>query len=125
MIPPSHQLVFLLLPNVTYIFSELLIELYNISETHNLGPAMQIKIKFAIVSAIFDYNPKISAAIKPEYWEKCMPHVEQLLTMIDENREQVTTGEGIGKYQKYIAGEQYPKRGHSQFYTVCFFDKVP
>ena len=102
-----------------------MIELYNISETHNLGPAMQIKIKFAIVSAIFDYNPKISAAIKPEYWEKCMPHVEQLLTMIDENREQVTTGEGIGKYQKYIAGEQYPKRGHSQFYTVCFFDKAP
>ena len=79
------------------IFSELLIELYNISETHNLGPAMQIKIKFAIVSAIFDYNPKISAAIKPEYWEKCMPHVEELLTMIDDNRAEVTTGDGIGK----------------------------
>ena len=98
-----------------------MIELYNISETHNLGPAMQIKIKFAIVSAIFDYNPKISAAIKPEYWEKCMPHVEQLLTMIDENREQVTTGDGIGKYQKYIVGEQRSV----QFYTVCFLIKSP
>ena len=58
---------------------------------------MQIKVKFAIVSAIFDYNPKISAAIKPEYWEKCMPHVEELLKMVDENREEVTTGDGIGK----------------------------
>jgi len=40
---------------------------------------MAIKIQFAIVAAIFDYNPKISAAIKPEYWEKCMPAVETLL----------------------------------------------
>ena len=86
---------------------------------------MQIKIKFAIVSAIFDYNPKISAAIKPEYWEKCMPHVEQLLTMIDENREQVTTGDGIGKYQKYIAGEQYPKRDQSDFILFVFSIKLP
>ena len=82
---------------------------------------MQIKIKFAIVSAIFDYNPKISAAIKPEYWEKCMPHVEQLLTMIDENLEQVTTGDGIGKYQKYLAGSSIPK----EISTVCFLIGLP
>ena len=86
---------------------------------------MQIKIKFAIVSAIFDYNPKISAAIKPEYWEKCMPHVEQLLTMIDENREQVTTGDGIGKYQKCILGEQYPKRDQSNFILFVFSMRLP
>merc|ERR1711981_801403 len=96
---------------------ELLIELYNISETHNLGPAMQIKIKFAIVSAIFDYNPKISAAIKPEYWEKCMPHVEQLLTMIDENREQVTTGDGIAEDSEVLEEAPYRVRG-------CFLTTV-
>ena len=52
---------------------ELLSELYGISEEHNLGVGMAVKIKFAIVSSVFDYNPKISAAMKPEYWEKCMP----------------------------------------------------
>lgn len=49
---------------------ELLHELVNITEQHSLGPAIAIKIKFAIVSAIFDYNPKVSDAMKPEYWNK-------------------------------------------------------
>ena len=49
---------------------ELLHELLSISEAHHLGPAVAIKIKFAIVSAIFDYNPKVSDAMKPEYWAK-------------------------------------------------------
>ena len=44
---------------------ELLSELLNISKEHNLGEGMSIKIQFAICAAIFDYNPKISAAIKP------------------------------------------------------------
>ena len=43
---------------------ELLTELLNISKEHNLGEGMAIKIQFAICAAIFDYNPKISAAIK-------------------------------------------------------------
>jgi len=49
---------------------ELLHELYNVAENHNLGPAVAIKIKFAIVSSIFDHNPKVSDAMKPEYWAK-------------------------------------------------------
>ena len=44
------------------------------------------------MSAIFDYNPKISAAMKPEYWEKCMPSVEHLLQMVEENQGELTTG---------------------------------
>ncbi len=36
----------------------------------NLGPAVAVKIKFSIVSSIFDYNPKVSDAMKPEYWSK-------------------------------------------------------
>lgn len=49
---------------------ELLHELQNISELHQLGPAISVKIKFAIISSIFDYNPKVSDAMKPEYWTK-------------------------------------------------------
>ena len=49
---------------------ELLHELQLIADAHNLGPAVAIKIKFSIISSIFDYNPKISDAMKPEYWSK-------------------------------------------------------
>jgi translation initiation factor 3 subunit C len=49
---------------------ELLHELQSVSEAHHLGPAVAIKIKLAIVSAIFDYNHKVSDAMKPEFWSK-------------------------------------------------------
>lgn len=49
---------------------ELLHELQAVAEQHTLGPAVAIKIKFSIISSIFDYNPKVSDAMKPEYWTK-------------------------------------------------------
>ena len=39
---------------------ELLNELHAVGHQHNLGPAVSVKILFAIVSAIFDYNPKVN-----------------------------------------------------------------
>lgn len=49
---------------------ELLHELQGVADQHHLGPAVAVKIKFSIVSSIFDYNPKVSDAMKPEYWTK-------------------------------------------------------
>lgn len=54
---------------------ELLHELQSIAEAHHLGPAVAIKIKFAIISSIFDYNPKVSDAMKPEFWSKLLDNV--------------------------------------------------
>lgn len=85
---------------------ELLSELYRISEEHNLGAGMAIKIHFAICAAIFDYNPKISAAMKPEYWEKCMPAVEFLLTLISEH-EDITIGDHISEEQEVLEEKPY------------------
>lgn len=59
---------------------ELLHELLLASEHHNLGHAVAIKIKYSIVSSIFDYNPKVSDAMKPEYWAKLL---EQIIDMMD------------------------------------------
>ena len=74
---------------------DLLSELLEISNEHNLGIGMATKIQFAIVAAIFDYNPKISVAMKAEYWEKCMPAVEELLKLIEDNQDTLQTGEFI------------------------------
>ena len=57
---------------------ELLLELYKITEEKELGNPMLVKIQFAIIAGIFDYNPKVSVAMKSEYWEKCMPAVEKV-----------------------------------------------
>lgn len=64
---------------------ELLHELVNITEQHNLGPAISIKIKFAIVSAIFDYNPKVSDAMKPEYWNKLLERMTEMMELLLQN----------------------------------------
>ncbi|KAK0097254.1 hypothetical protein PV326_002740 [Microctonus aethiopoides] len=61
---------------------ELLHELQGIAESHNLGVAVIIKIKFCIVSSIFDYNPKISDAMKPEHWSKLLERITEMLNML-------------------------------------------
>ncbi|CAD6239672.1 GSCOCG00008755001-RA-CDS [Cotesia congregata] len=64
---------------------ELLHELLSIAESHNLGPAVIVKIKFSIVSSIFDYNPKVSDAMKPEYWSKLLGRIAEMLDMLRAN----------------------------------------
>nr|XP_022899705.1 eukaryotic translation initiation factor 3 subunit C [Onthophagus taurus] len=61
---------------------ELLHELVAITEQHGLGAAICVKIKFAIVSAIFDYNPKVSDAMKPEYWNKLLERMSEMLDIL-------------------------------------------
>uniref|UniRef100_A0A336N6U8 CSON007845 protein n=1 Tax=Culicoides sonorensis TaxID=179676 RepID=A0A336N6U8_CULSO len=64
---------------------EFLHELKSISEQHKLGPAIAIKIRFNIVSAIFDYNPKVSEPMKLEYWKKLLETIQDLLHILLEN----------------------------------------
>ena len=61
---------------------ELLHELQSVAEAHNLGAAVNVKIKFSIVSSIFDYNPKVSDAMKPEYWSKLLERIAEMLDML-------------------------------------------
>ncbi|XP_031784464.1 eukaryotic translation initiation factor 3 subunit C [Nasonia vitripennis] len=61
---------------------ELLHELQSIAEAHNLGAAVSVKIKFSIVSSIFDYNPKVSDAMKPEYWSKLLERITEMLNLL-------------------------------------------
>uniref|UniRef100_A0ABD2WFA7 Eukaryotic translation initiation factor 3 subunit C n=1 Tax=Trichogramma kaykai TaxID=54128 RepID=A0ABD2WFA7_9HYME len=60
---------------------ELLHELQAIAENHNLTSAL-VKIKFCIVSSIFDYNPKVSDAMKTEYWSKILERTSEMLTLL-------------------------------------------
>ena len=49
---------------------DLLLELQSIAAANNLGSAMDIKVMFSIIAAIFDYNSSIASSMKPEMWEK-------------------------------------------------------
>merc|ERR1719383_141905 len=96
---------------------ELLNELYTISNDNNLGPGMSVKIKFAIIAALFDYNPKLSDAMKSDSWEKCIDGVDNLLDLMAEHDSIITTGNLIMDENEVLDQEPYKVRG-------CFLTAV-
>ena len=73
---------------------EMLHELSNISEANNLGVGITVKMKYAIIAAIFDYNPKICDAMKAEHWDKLVQCIAELLTILN-SRNDIVMGEHI------------------------------
>ncbi|XP_063226776.1 eukaryotic translation initiation factor 3 subunit C-like [Bacillus rossius redtenbacheri] len=57
-------------------------ELLNIAEANNLGVVVSIKIKLAVISSLFDYNPKILDAMKPEHWSKLLNVFDVTLDLV-------------------------------------------
>ncbi|XP_044260087.1 eukaryotic translation initiation factor 3 subunit C [Tribolium madens] len=89
---------------------ELLHELQNVSDQHQLGPAIYVKIKFAIISAIFDYNPKVSDAMKPEYWMKLLERMSEMLDLLLGNP-QLFVSESVTEETENLEEPPYKIRG--------------
>ena len=64
---------------------ELIKELRVISKTHNLGPAMDVKIVFNLIAISFDYNTRTTTCIKPEVWAECLKYLEEIIAALMEN----------------------------------------
>jgi len=89
---------------------ELLHELAVISDKHHLGPAINIKIKLAIISSIFDYNPKVSDAMKPEYWAKLLERISETLDLLLVT-DDVIIGENVTEETECFDKTPYRVRG--------------
>lgn len=61
---------------------DLLFELKDIADQNNLGNAIAVKIHFSIISAIFDYNQKISEPMKLEYWSKLLEIMQSMMKIL-------------------------------------------
>uniref|UniRef100_A0A6B2EJX9 Eukaryotic translation initiation factor 3 subunit C n=1 Tax=Phlebotomus kandelakii TaxID=1109342 RepID=A0A6B2EJX9_9DIPT len=73
---------------------EMLYELMEIAEQHNLGEAMAVKIRFNIISAVFDYNPKISEPMKTDLWSKLLAMMKDMLNILL-NAKNITLSERV------------------------------
>ncbi|XP_013778391.1 eukaryotic translation initiation factor 3 subunit C-like [Limulus polyphemus] len=89
---------------------EMLHELLSISNANNLGPAMEVKIMFALITAIFDYNPNIATCMRSEIWQKCLEHLSLLLDLLVQNPD-VTMGEHIPEESELLVTPPYRVRG--------------
>lgn len=90
---------------------EFLNELRSISEQHNLGPAVYAKILFSIVSAIFDYNLKISEPMKLEYWSKLLEVKNDLLKLLLEHLDDIKISELVTEDTEDLENKPYQIRG--------------
>ncbi|XP_005093913.1 eukaryotic translation initiation factor 3 subunit C isoform X2 [Aplysia californica] len=90
---------------------ELLRELKTIAENANLGKAIQVKICFSIMAAIYDYNPNIATCMKSEMWETaCLPTILDLLETLIEN-EDITVGDNILEESESLEKSPFKVRG--------------
>lgn len=90
---------------------EFLHELKAIAEQHNLGPAIAVKIRFNIVSAIFDYNLKISEPMKLEYWSKLLEVMTDLMKFLLSNHSDIKLSEAITDETEEYETKPYKLRG--------------
>lgn len=90
---------------------EMLQELKNIADTHNLGPAIGVKIRFNILSAIFDYNLKISEPMKLEYWTKLLEVMHDLMKALLLNASEITLSEAVTEETEEFETKPYRLRG--------------
>lgn len=90
---------------------EFLHELKSIAEQHNLGPALAAKIRFNIVSAIFDYNLKISEPMKLEYWTKLVEVMTDLMKLLLSNQQDIKLSESITDETEEYETKPYRLRG--------------
>ncbi|KFM61367.1 Eukaryotic translation initiation factor 3 subunit C, partial [Stegodyphus mimosarum] len=89
---------------------DLLIELLNVCEAHNLGSGILLKIMFAIIAAIFDYNPNIATCMKGDMWQKCLDYINMLLDILIENPN-IVVGEHIAEESEQLITPPYRVKG--------------
>lgn len=90
---------------------EFLHELKSIAEQHTLGAAIAVKIRFNIVSAIFDYNLKISEPMKLEYWTKLLEVMADLMKLLLVNVDDIKLSEAITEETEEYETLPYRLRG--------------
>jgi len=89
---------------------EILCELLDITESHKLGPAMEIKIIIGIITAFYEYNPNNSSFMKVEMWAKCLHFSNRLVDTLVENPD-ILLNENVAEESESFVPPHYRIRG--------------
>ncbi|KAH8399107.1 hypothetical protein KR215_002291 [Drosophila sulfurigaster] len=89
---------------------DLLFELRDISEQHELGIPISVKIHFNIISAIFDYNQKISEPMKLEHWALLLEVMQSMLKLLLANPD-INMNESVAEEHEEYTAAPYFIRG--------------
>lgn len=85
-------------------------ELVGLTQEHELGAGLLVKLKLAEICAIFDYNMSALEPIKQEYWNQLLECVEKLATLLLEN-ETLVVEENLEDEDEKLETAPYKVRG--------------
>jgi len=89
---------------------DLLSELLILCAEHKLGPAVEIKLIFAMLGAVFSYNSSVSSCMKTSYWTKCLEYSNQMLQVLEKHPD-LSVGERISEDSESFASVPYRVSG--------------
>ncbi|XP_068144585.1 eukaryotic translation initiation factor 3 subunit C [Drosophila tropicalis] len=89
---------------------DLLFELRDISDQHELGVPISVKIHFNIISAIFDYNQKISEPMKLEHWALLLEVMQSMMKLLLANPD-IQLSESVAEEHEEYNATPYLIRG--------------
>lgn len=85
---------------------DMLYELDKIASEHSLGVPIAIKIQFSKISALFDYNPKISEPMKLQNWSKLLNVMQDMMKLLLAN-DNIYMGEKIAEEKQEFMKAPY------------------
>eukprot|EP00794_Sanderia_malayensis_P014237 gene14237-15722_t len=92
-------------------------ELRKISEKHNLGPALSLKISFSIMAAIYDSAPSTDTALKPDMWSCALEEMQVILVLLEQNQN-IQVGDIIAEDSENVDTLDEPLRVRGCPYTI-------
>lgn len=90
--------------------TEMLNELYKITENYKLGPAIQIRIILGIISSLLEYNPSVLEHIKISVWDDLLKYLNLLIDILQNNPD-VTVNETIDDDEENYESSPYRLNG--------------
>lgn len=85
---------------------DMLYELDEIAHKHTLGVPIAVKILFSKISALFDYNPKISEPMKLQNWSKLLSVMQDMMKLLLANND-IYMGEHIAEEKQEFMKAPY------------------
>ena len=90
---------------------ELIEELRVVAQRSGLGAAMDVRLRIALVSAIFDYNPNVASNMKSDMWKRLLAAISELVAYLNDHGE-VEVGDEVEEEEENYDAAAGPLRVH-------------
>lgn len=74
----------------------LLKEIFDVAQAHKLGPAIEVKLLFSLISGVLSYNNTINPSMKPWNWNHLLKYCNKMIDVLAANLD-ISVGEKISE----------------------------